>query len=246
MKEARKRLFSWGPTAETLVAFLAGLVVVALSAAMIPARRLPCLSIAIRDIGQMLLAGVIFPLVYIQSRGESLRDFGLSFARWHIFIPINIVLGAALLPMFLSQTPPPAGFRLDWWKVAFIMCAGIFETLFFYAFLRTLFERAFGVVPAVILAAVFYSFHHAGFQPEYGKLVFVGLMFASVFRIANSALMIYPFFWGVGASYDVLVQSHKASAILHPEARALYLGFFMAAAIFAAATHERRKRKPVG
>ena len=30
-------------------------------------------------------------------------------------------------------------------------------------------------MPAIILAALFYSFHHAGFQPEFVSLFFVGL-----------------------------------------------------------------------
>ena len=91
----------------------------------------------------MLLAGVVFPLAYVRHRGGTLRDFGLSFKKWYLFLPINIMLGGALLALFLVEAPPPVGFRLDWWKAAFIMCSGIFETLFFYAFLRTLFERAF-------------------------------------------------------------------------------------------------------
>ena len=110
---------------------------------------------------------------------------------------------------------------------------------FFYAFLRALFERAFGAVPAIILAALFYAFHHVGFQPEYGKLVFVGLMYATAFRLGNSALMIYPFFWGVGASFDVLVQSHAVSPILHAESRTLYLGFLMIGALIVGAARRQ-------
>lgn len=238
MSNSWTRLFCWRPTKETLLGFVAGLVVIALSAAMIPTQGLPWLSIAIRDIGQMLLAGVVFPLTYVRRRGGASRDFGLSFKKWYLFLPINIALGGALFALFLSKAPPPAAFRPDWWKAAFIMCAGIFETLFFYAFLRTLFERAFGAVPAVILAALFYAFHHVGFQPEYGKLVFVGLMYATAFRLGNSALLIYPFFWGVGASYDVLVQSQAVSPILHAEPRALYLGFLMVGALIVAAARQ--------
>jgi membrane protease YdiL (CAAX protease family) len=103
------------------------------------------------------------------------------------------------------------------------MLALCFELVFFYAFLRTLFERAFGIVPAIILTALFYAFHHIGFQPEYGKLVFVGLLYATTYRIGNSALVIFPFFLGVGGTYDVLVQSQVVSSILYPEARTLYL-----------------------
>lgn len=45
-----------------------------------------------------------------------------------------------------------------------------------------------------------------GFQPEFPKLFFVGLMYSSVFRLTRNFLIVYPFFWGVGATWDVLVQ----------------------------------------
>ena len=50
--------------------------------------------------------------------------------------------------------------------------------------------------------------------------------------------MIYPFFWAVGASYDVLVQSQAVSPILHVELRTLYLGFFMIGALIFAAVKQ--------
>lgn len=53
--------------------------------------------------------------------------------------------------------------------------------IFIYGFLRDQFERAFGMIPAVILTAIFYSFHHDGFQPEFLKLFWVGIIYVSVF-----------------------------------------------------------------
>ncbi len=82
-----------------------------------------------------------------------------------------------------------------------------------------------------MLTAIFYAFHHAGFQPEFGKLIVVGLLYAAVFRLGNSALLIYPFFWGVGACYDVLVQSQVVSEIAYPEARSILLVVLIPAVI---------------
>ena len=76
---------------------------------------------------------------------------------------------------------------------------------FIYGFLRRIFDKSFGIIPGVILTAIFYSFHHAGFQPEFGKLVFVGIMYAGIYRITNNLLIVFPFFWGIGAIWDVLV-----------------------------------------
>lgn len=128
--------------------------------------------------------------------------------------------------MLLSESPPPPRSRFDpsvLWSAAYVVLALCFELVFFYAFLRTLFERAFGVVPAIVLTALFYAFHHIAFQPEYGKVIFVGLLYAAVYRAGNSALLIFPFLLGVGGVYDVLIQSEVVSPILHPEVRTVCL-----------------------
>ena len=89
--------------------------------------------------------------------------------------------------------------------IVYILVSGIFEMTFIYGFLRKIFDKSFGIIPGILLTAVFYSFHHAGFQPEFGKLIFVGIMYAGIYRITNNLLIVFPFFWGIGAIWDVLV-----------------------------------------
>jgi len=225
IKNVLPKLFRWRPSRETLIPTLAGIIVFALSAAMIPFRETPWFSIVLRDVGMIFMVGIIFPLYYILRSGGNFAEFGLTLKRWYIVLPIDFVLGILLLFLFLSKTPP-FGFCFDALTLAratYILLAGIFEVVFFFGFQRTLFERAFGIVPGIVLAAFFYAVHHLGFQPEFGKLFLVGLMYATVFRLGNSAFLIYPFFWGVGACYDVLIQSQEVSPILHPGIRSLYL-----------------------
>lgn len=233
IRNISSKLFRWRPSPETLIPTIGGLIVVALSAAMIPAREAPWAGIMLRDIGMILLVGLLFPLYYIQRSGNDFAEFGLTLKRWYIVFPINFVLGALLLFLFLSEEPL-VGFSFDTLalvRVTCILLAGVFEVVFFYSFQRTLFERAFGIVPGIVLAALFYSFHHLGFQPEFGKLFFVGLIYATVFRLGNSAFLIYPFFWGAGASHDVLIQSQEVSPILHPGIRSLYLAVLILAVV---------------
>ena len=73
--------------------------------------------------------------------------------------------------------------------------------------------------------------HHAGFQPEFAKLFLVGVMYATVFRLGNSALLIYPFFLGVGGIYDVLIRSKVVAPIEYAELRTCLLVIAMAAAV---------------
>jgi membrane protease YdiL (CAAX protease family) len=219
------KLISWQPSQETLIAFVAGCIIVVFSIAMGAVRSVLWLSISIRDVGQITL-GILLPLLYIYHNGKNYADYGFSLKRWYIFLPINFVLGALLLMQFLAEVPPPADFRLDStviWTATFVMLAVIFELVFFYGFLRTIFEKSFGIIPGILLSAVFYSFHHAGFQPEYGKLFVVGVVFAVIYRIGNSILLLYPFLAFVGATYDVLIQSTEVIPVVYPDIRTLYL-----------------------
>ncbi|HUL23906.1 MAG TPA: hypothetical protein VLZ10_20805 [Thermodesulfobacteriota bacterium] len=242
MKTMLHGLFRWQPSRETFIALIAGVIVLGLSVAMIPFENRPWLRIILRDIGQIYLMGILLPLKFILHSGDSFARFGLSLRKWYIFLPINFALGVLLLLQFLSKSPPPAEFRLDaptLWKTVYIIVALFFELLFFYAFLRTLFEQALGSAPGIILAALFYAFHHAGFQPEFGKLFFVGVLYATTYRLGDSALLIYPFFLGVGGTYDVLIQSQVVSPILFPAIRTL----FLAVLIFAAVTWAWNKQR---
>ncbi|MEW6406140.1 MAG: hypothetical protein AB1649_30515, partial [Chloroflexota bacterium] len=93
----------------------------------------------------------------------------------------------------------------------------------------------------IVLAAGFYSFHHAGFQPEFVKLFFVGLMYMSVFRTTRSLLILYPLFWGVGACWDVLVQYGTAPEQLRWSYALVALGLMALAGIYFYRKAKRRK-----
>src|SRR4029077_13356025 len=117
--------------------------------------------------------GIVFPLVFINKSAESFAAFGLHLRRWRMFLMVNVLLAGGLLFQFLKTSPPPGSFHWDapaYWRASYVLLALVFEVLFFYAFLRTMMERAFGVVPAVIIVALFYALHHAGFQPAFTKL----------------------------------------------------------------------------
>jgi len=225
VKSLLVKLFKWNPQRSAIIGMAIGIIIVSLSIAMIYVRGNNSISIIIRDIVMILLFGIGLPL-FIINKENNYKEYGLHLNKWYIFLPINLILGILLLLMFLKESPFPENFAFTndiLWKIIYIMLTGIFETIVFYSFIRTLIERSFGIIPAIIISAFFYSFHHTGFQPEFDKLFFVGLMYATVFRLGNSALMIYPFFWGVGACYDVLIQSQEVSSISYPGIRSLYL-----------------------
>ena len=89
-------------------------------------------------------------------------------------LAINVITGISLLAMFISKNTE--------------------EMVFIYGFLRYELERAFGILPAILITAIFYSLHHAGFQPEFTKLFFVGIMYVTVFCFTHNIFSIFPFF----------------------------------------------------
>jgi membrane protease YdiL (CAAX protease family) len=224
----------WSPNPHTVLAIVAGVASVALSLALIPLSGQPIANALVRDVGQVLLVGILLPLGFLVRTGQSHREFGFHARRWPLFLAINLALALGLLFQFLRTTPPPVGFVWNaeaFWRAAYVVVSVVFELVFFYGFLRTLFERAFGIVPSIILVAMFYSLHHAGFQPEFLKLFFVGVLYATVFRFGNSAALIFPFFLGVGGVYDVLIRSQVVAPIHFAQWRSLGLAALIGGAL---------------
>lgn len=223
IKNSLKHLFQFRcqPTKDTAIAFILGFLVIATSLGLFFFSGDTITDkigfFILRDLVMIFGLGFAFPLYYVLIvRKESVSEFGITRQKWLISLVVGVVLAILLLFQFMSESSEAGQILLSSEAIDpifYIMVAGIFEVIFFYAFLRQRFESAFGIIPGIVLAALFYSFHHAGFQPEFMKLFFVGILYASVFRITKNALIIYPFFWGVGACWDVLVSFGAMKAL---------------------------------
>lgn len=172
-------------------------------------------NIILRDILMILFLGFFTPIYYILiTKKKNLSVLGIHKKKLTVSLSINVVAGISLLAMFISKNTEHINFnRNSFYAITYIIAAGIFEMIFIYGFLRYEFERAFGILPAIFITAVFYSLHHAGFQPEFTKLFFVGIMYVTVFYFTHNIFSIFPFFWGVGAVWDVLVNSEAGNQI---------------------------------
>jgi hypothetical protein len=211
-----KSLFAlrWQPTRDTGLAFAAGTIVILLSCSLrlVDPETLTgqIATLLILSLGIRVGIGYGLPLhTMLVKKGAGWDFFGLRRKNWAISLALNLVLAALLLGQFLVESGRQGAQILLTEEailpIFYIIVAGVFEMVFIYGFLRKHFERAFGLLPSVILTALFYSLYHAGFQPEFIKLVFVGLLYAATLRVTENILIIFPFFWGVGATWDVLV-----------------------------------------
>lgn len=185
------------------------------------------INIVCRDILMILFLGFFTPTYYILIiKKKNISVLGITKNKLTLSLAINVAAGISLLVMFISTNTKDISFNIySFYAITYILTAGIFEMVFIYGFLRYEFERAFGILPAILLTAIFYSLHHAGFQPEFTKLFFVGIMYVTVFYFTHNIFSIFPFFWGVGAIWDVLVNSEAGNQIKNETS--LYLAILM-------------------
>jgi len=224
MKEIFKLNFNL--TKETLYAVLAGLLAIGLSLIMKTkiVENSTLAILIVRDVLMIVGIGVVFVLNRINR--SQFKEYGLTFDKGLRDFIINIVL-AVLLAFVMISGLKQAGKEFvelnsyTFSRALYIILAGIFEAMFFYTYQRVVFEKSFGKIPSIVLVSLFYSFHHAGFQPEFLKLFFVGISFVLVVSITKSIWSIFPFYWSVGALLDVLVQSDVVSPIPIPFIRSI-------------------------
>jgi len=201
--------FKFRPTEETIMAIVLGSLSILLSVIM-GMVEIKGLRMFFRSICQMGIIGVIIPLLYLYRKGE-LNKSGIKWEKPIKMFVISILLGICLSLIFIKEAGGQVNNifgSLYIQATVYVMIANIFEVVFFFAFLRYYFEKAFGVIPAILLASFFYSFHHAGFEPAYLELFIVGIVFISIFRFANNCLICFPLWW-VGGLGDVLVSKQQ-------------------------------------
>jgi hypothetical protein len=155
------------------------------------------------------VVGIIIPFIIISKAKFSFSELGLRFDNAHKYILTSMFLGFLFSFFFTKGDPNKLNALLQTKNIGpalYVMTANIYEVIFFFIFLRFYFEKAFGILPSIGLAAIFYSLHHAGFQPQFIKLFIVGLVFISIFRITNHWLICFPLWW-VGGVCDVIIMS---------------------------------------
>ena len=216
------RFFRFNFTKETALAFCAGTVMIFLSLIMLffggNSILDKIMSFILRDLLMIFGLGIVYVSLYVIKREEGLRTIGFTGRKTRLSLVLDFLLAAGLLAMFLKDERPAGILEIkNLYAAAYILVAGIFEMTFIYGYLRASFEKAFGIIPAILLTSAFYSFHHAGFQPEFLHLFFVGLMYCTVYYITQNLLIIFPFFWGVGALWDVIVSSEAGEEIKNLE-----------------------------
>ncbi|MCX8131675.1 MAG: hypothetical protein N3I35_16475 [Clostridia bacterium] len=208
LKTKHNRLFALDIHKETVFAFILGLAAIVAGILVRFSDSILMWSI-IRDVLQISIIGIVLPFTIMAKNKSNFFSSGIRFDRPLKYLLISLILGGLLAINFITKASGEMSTLFSNEKLIlmlYIMIVNIFEVLFFAAFLRYYFEKALGIIPSVILSAAFYSLHHAGFQPEFVELFIIGIVFISIFRIANHWLICFPMWW-VGGVGDVLISS---------------------------------------
>jgi membrane protease YdiL (CAAX protease family) len=155
----------------------------------------------------LLLLGVVLPIAFNSlARKRPLSETGITRKYWITSLILGIVFGTiTYMGTLATITLPPLEELFP--LVMMALTVGLFESIFFRGWVQLRFEKAFGAIPAIPIAAAFYSLYHVGYGMNLDELWFLfllGLSFAIAFRITKNVLVLWPFYTWLGGLFTNL------------------------------------------
>lgn len=246
--------FHWQPDRGVWVALAAGLLAFGLSALILPLGAGTGPARFITFIIIWAGCGFVAPWGYtLLVEKAGVAALGLTRARLGRSLVLNLCLGAMYLPLILSWADlsglTPATFARG---ATVLLVGNLFELFLYYGFIHLRLERAFGILPAILVTSAVYVLWHVGTQlpleadpwAASGKLFLVGVFYQSVFSLTRNLLTIWPFFVGGGVLLDFLVNIGSLEAVIPEFPWALATLALMALSGLAMAVVLKRSKGP--
>jgi len=147
------------------------------------------------------LFGIGIPLYWMAVvRRRPVADLGLTTKRLSLSLAVQFVLAVLLYFATLAKVQLPPIQQLVP-LVALALTIGFFEAVFWRGWVLLRLEEAFGVIPAILLGSALYALYHIGYGMPLSEMVFlffIGILFAVVFRLSKSVLILWPVFQPMG------------------------------------------------
>jgi membrane protease YdiL (CAAX protease family) len=200
----RERVLRWRPHWPDLAVVIASwlLVVLALRVAtfVFTAEQGVLYFLAYAVVGATLV-GLVLPLGWmVLVRRRPLAELGLTTKRWRLALPLQLVLATLLyLTAFRDVAIPAPGDLIP--LIALTLAIGFFEAVFWRGWVQLRLEASFGLVPAILVGSLLYAAYHVGYGMDLSEMIFlffVGILFAVVFRLVGTVLVLWPLFQPVG------------------------------------------------
>ncbi|HLC51263.1 MAG TPA: CPBP family glutamic-type intramembrane protease [archaeon] len=198
----------------------------------------------------MFILGILVPIAYNSLvKKRPLSEMGISKKYWKKSLVLSTILGAMIVLPAVIKGPlgegaiTPLTFTGLLPLLALEIIAGLFYAVFFHGWIQMRFERAFGAIPAILIAAAFFALHHVAYGEPVSLLymghLMGGLIHATVFRITRNILILWPFFVSTtGLIYDI-----GWGLRLPFEAIYGYIGVLVLMWLFIAVVHWKQKKR---
>jgi uncharacterized protein len=147
--------------------------------------------------------GLGIPLLWmVLVRRRPIADLGLTTCRWPLSLGLQALFATVLyFSAYRGDLVdlPPAAQLLP--LVALALAIGFFKAVFWRGWVLLRLVESFGIVPAVLLGSLMYATYHVGYRMDISEMVFlffIGIMFAVVFLVTKSVLILWPVFQPMG------------------------------------------------
>jgi membrane protease YdiL (CAAX protease family) len=144
--------------------------------------------------------GIGLPLFWmVVVRHRPISNLGLTFRRWRTSIVLQLILSVILFLTGPEFDLPPMANLVP--LLSLVLAIGFFEAVFWRGWVLQRLEESFGLIPGILLASALYSIYHIGYATPVDEMVFlffIGIMFAVVFKLTGSILILWPVFQPVG------------------------------------------------
>ena len=148
-----------------------------------------------------LLFGVGVPLYWMAVvRKRPIADLGFT-TRW---LGVSLILqlvfaGFQFMGTLAKNQLPPFEELVP--LIALALSIGFFEAVFWRGWVLLRLEESFGTIPAIVFSSALYAAYHIGYGMPASEMIFlffIGLMFATVFRLTKNVFILWPIFQPMG------------------------------------------------
>lgn len=197
------RLFKWEPNVDLLVAIITLLLMwVSYYGGVHWYGSNLAASLIIFIVATNILLNVVFPVWWVVIRKKQpLSELGIT--KKFLLLSISISI---LLALWRGVNLPELIQGADWVPILIFGAFNLFEPFFVFGWLQTRYEKSFGVIPAIVLAASSFVLFQIGSAPLDGlaAIFFVYLVLATAFGITKNIFTLWPIYWCVGSVVNIL------------------------------------------
>lgn len=209
--ERGKKYFFFKPTKTTYIAFITEILMILSYFSinnLINSRVNFFIEFFIFGILTNLFLNVIFPIVWmVIYQKESLKALGIT--KDHLFLSILI----SILFSFFMAFQVFSELEKNNVGISHLIFNGIilWEPFFVYCWLQLRYEKAFGIVPGIILTGFSFIGYHIGTFPLESLLIllFWGIIFAIIFHFVKNLLVLWPLTWSFSSTLGTLMGGYE-------------------------------------